>query len=55
MTKWFAYFKDKNKLPCFRLITSKDLPTAEMMVIELAARDKSECVGIIVAPQSYQQ
>lgn len=54
MTKWFAYYKDKRKTPYFKLIASKDLPTAEMMAVELAVRNKSECVGIIIAPLSLQ-
>lgn len=54
MTKWFAYFKDKGKSPHFKLVTSKDLPTAEMMAEELAVRNKNECIGVIIAPQTFQ-
>ncbi|KKN33638.1 hypothetical protein LCGC14_0801760 [marine sediment metagenome] len=55
MTKWFAYFRDKSKLPHFKLITAKDLTVAEMMASELAVRNKSECIGVIVAPQLFQE
>lgn len=55
MTKWFAYYRDKGKTPHFKLIASKDLTTAEMMAGELATRNKSECIGVIVAPQAFQQ
>ncbi len=53
MTKWFAYFRDK-KTPYFKLVAAKDINTAEMMAIELACRDKIECIGVIIAPQIYQ-
>lgn len=53
MTKWFAYFQDKGKTVHFRLITSKDLPTAEIMAEELAIRNESEFVGVIIAPLSF--
>ncbi len=48
MTNWFVYFKDKGVH--YKLVAAKDLPTAVMMGEELAARDKSECIGVIVAP-----
>ena len=54
MTKWFAYFRDKGKSPHFRLIVSKDLPTAELIATELAARNEIECSGVIVAPELFQ-
>lgn len=55
MTKWFAYFRDKGKEAHFKLIASKALSTAEMMAVELAVRDKMELIGLIVAPQSFQE
>ena len=54
MTKWFGYFKDGKKVIHFRLISAADLTTAEVMANELAVRNKSECVGVIIAPDSFQ-
>ena len=53
MTKWFGCFKDEGKSTHFKLIASRDLPTAEMMAEELAIRDKNECIGVIVAPRRF--
>lgn len=54
MTKWFAYFKEGKKLPHFKLISSRDISTGEMMAEELAVRNGNEFIGIIVAPQFFQ-
>lgn len=55
MTKWFAYFRDKDKSPHFKLVAARGLSVAEMMAEELAVRNKSECIGIIVAPLSFNK
>ncbi|KKM54503.1 hypothetical protein LCGC14_1553350 [marine sediment metagenome] len=55
MTKWFAYFKDEGKRPYFRLVAAEGLHTAEMMSEGLASRGKEEFIGIIIAPELYQE
>jgi len=55
MTKWFAYYRDKDKTPHFKLIASENLSIAEMMAEELAVRNKTRCIGVIIAPSIFQK
>ena len=55
LTKWFAYYKQGDKRPYFRLVAAEGLAVAELMAGELANRDKIELVGIIIAPELYQE
>ena len=53
MTRWFAWFKDKDKVPNFRLLIAENIEVAEMMGNDLASRDKIKLVGVISAPEQF--
>ncbi len=55
LTKWFAYYKQGDKRPYFKLVAAEGLAMAELMAGELAARGKDKLIGVIIAPELYQE
>ena len=53
MTRWFAWFQGERDIAYFRLLIADSLEVAEMMANDLASRDKTKLIGIIVAPGQF--
>ena len=53
MTRWFAWFKEEDKVPHFRLLIAESLEMAEMIANDLASRDKTKLVGVISASEQF--
>lgn len=55
MTKWFAWFKENDKIPHFRLLAAMDIQTAEMMAHDIASRESIQSIGIVGASSLMQE
>jgi len=53
MTRWFAWFTEGDKLPSFKLLLAENIQVAEMMGNDLASRNKTKLIGIIVASEKF--
>ena len=53
MTRWFAWFKEEDKVPHFRLLIAESLEMAGMIANDLASRDKTKLVGVISASEQF--
>ena len=55
MTKWFAWFRENDKIPHFMLIAAMDIQTAEMMAYDIASRESIQLIGVVGASSLMQE
>ena len=53
MTRWCIWFHTEDKVSFFKLVAADNLEVAEMMGNDLASRNKSKVIGIIVACEQF--